>query len=76
MWNQGVDGVILSNKLHKFVFNPKIPPMYENDRSPNIMFEGYESWIVLHQALVTRLLSTISESVSPRVLACKHAYEV
>lgn len=32
--------------------------------------------MVQDQALFTWLLSTISESVLPRLLSCKHAYEV
>lgn len=48
----------------------------EQDQTCNIVSEKYESWIIQDQALFTWLLSTISESVFPRVLACKHAYEV
>src|SRR4051812_35257942 len=63
LWNQQVEGIILAHKLHRFVVNPQIPPMFKNDedRRANIRSEEYESWIVQDQALFTWLLSTISE---------------
>lgn len=50
--------------------------MTENDRIANLVSEGYEYWKVQDQDLFTWFLSTISESVLPRVLSCKHTYEV
>lgn len=38
--------------------------------------EEYESWLVQDQAVFIWLLSTIFESVLPRVLSCKHVFEV
>src|SRR3954468_19974016 len=78
LWNQQVEGVILSHKLHKFVVNPQIPPMYktDEDRIGNTISAEYEAWIVQDQALFTWLLSTISEAVLPRVLSCKHSYQI
>lgn len=50
LWNQQVDGVILSHKLHEVVVNSYIPPMLKNeqDRIVDVIFEEYESWIVHH----------------------------
>ncbi|KAI5399274.1 hypothetical protein KIW84_064587 [Lathyrus oleraceus] len=77
LWNQQVEGVILSHKLHKMVVNPRIPPMFKssNDRLENLIYEAYEEWMVHDQTLFTWLLSIIYESVLPRLLSCKHAYE-
>ena len=78
LWNQQVEGIILSHKLHKFVVNPQIPPIFdsEENRIANKVSAVYESWIVQDQALFSWLLSTISESVLPRVLSCKHSYQI
>lgn len=48
LWNQQVEGVILSYKLHKMVVNPHIPPMFKSksDRLENILSEAYEEWMV------------------------------
>lgn len=44
LWNQQVEGVIISHKLHKMVVNPRIPPIFksENDRPKNLVYEAYE----------------------------------
>lgn len=78
VWNQKVEGVILSHKLHKIVANPQIPPMFKtgSERLSNIVSEEYQAWIIQDQTLFTWLIYTIYESFLPRVLSCKHAYEV
>lgn len=38
--------------------------------------EEYESWIMQDQVVFICLFATISESVLPRVMSCKHAFEV
>ncbi|CAI8596383.1 unnamed protein product [Vicia faba] len=78
LWNQQVEGVILTQKMHRFVVNPQIPVKFKTDQSRilNKIFDEYEVWIVQDQALFIWLLSTISEFVLPRVLSCKHSYEV
>lgn len=45
LWNQKVDGVILSHKLHKVVVNSEISPMLkiENDRVANMISENFEA---------------------------------
>lgn len=44
-WNQQVDGVILSHKLHKIWINSKISSMFktDNERLINIVLKEYES---------------------------------
>ncbi|PNX63257.1 retrovirus-related Pol polyprotein from transposon TNT 1-94, partial [Trifolium pratense] len=78
LWNQQVEGVILSNKLHRFVVNPEIPAKYnsESDRELDIVSEAYDKWIVQDQMLFTWLLSTLAESVLPRTIGCCHAFQV
>ncbi|MCI34606.1 retrovirus-related Pol polyprotein from transposon TNT 1-94, partial [Trifolium medium] len=65
LWNQQVEGVIISHKLHRFVVNPQIPTKYnsESDRELDIVSEAYDRWLVQDQMLFTWLLSTLAESV-------------
>src|ERR1043165_2122062 len=58
LWNQQVEGIILSHKLHRFVVNPQIPSMFKNeeDRRANVHSNEYEAWITQDQALFTWLL--------------------
>ncbi|CAI8604343.1 unnamed protein product [Vicia faba] len=78
LWNQQVKGIILSHKLHKFVANPQIPLIFKSDKDhlANKVFDEYETWIVQDQAFFSWLLSTISKLVLPRVLSCKHRYQI
>jgi histone deacetylase 1/2 len=64
--------------MHKLVVNPQIPQKFktDQDRITGTFSEEYDAWIVQDQAIFIWLLSTIFEAVLPRVLACKHAYEV
>lgn len=78
IWNQQVEGVILTHNLHRLLVHPQIPVKFNNtaDETANKLSPEYEKWIVQDQALYTWLLSTLSETVLPRVLNCKHAYQV
>lgn len=73
-----VEGVIISHKLHKFVINPSIPLKYatENDRLQDNVSADYDKWLVQDQMLFTWLLSTLSDLFLPRVLGCKHSFQV
>lgn len=46
LWNQQVEGVILSHKLHKIVGNLHVASMFktDTDRLANIVYEEYEAW--------------------------------
>ncbi|GAU11134.1 hypothetical protein TSUD_197580 [Trifolium subterraneum] len=78
LWNQQVNGVITAHNLHRFVVNPQIPLQYESveDRLDGKNSDEYQQWLFKDQSLFTWLLSTISDDVLPRVLSCKHSYEV
>ncbi|KAK2414066.1 hypothetical protein QL285_036702 [Trifolium repens] len=78
LWNQQVEGVIISHKLHRFVVNPTIPAKYdsESDREQDKVSEAYDKWLVQDQMLFTWLLSTLAESVLPRTVGCRHAFQV
>lgn len=68
----------LSHELHRVEVNPKIPPMFKNeqDRIKKIISGECETWIMQDQTLFIWVLSTIYESVLPKVFACKRAHEV
>lgn len=74
--------MIASHKLHRFVVNPQIPLKYNSklDRLNDIIYDAYDKWLVQwliqDQMLFTWLLSTLSDSVLPRVLGCKHSFQV
>jgi histone deacetylase 1/2 len=78
LWNQQVTGVITAHNLHRFVVNPEIPLQYASvaDRLDGKSSDEYQKLLFKDQSLFTWLLSTISDSVLPRVLDCKHSYEV
>ncbi|GAU26016.1 hypothetical protein TSUD_64040 [Trifolium subterraneum] len=78
LWSQQVNGVITAHNLHRFVVNPNIPLQFAtvNDRIEGNTSEEYRKWLFKDQTLFTWLLSTISDSVLPRVLHCKHSHEV
>jgi histone deacetylase 1/2 len=78
LWNQQVNGVITAHDLHRFVVNPQIPIQFASveDRIENKSSDEYKRWLFKDQTLFTWLLSTLSDSVLPRVLGCKHAFQV
>ncbi|PNX90864.1 retrovirus-related Pol polyprotein from transposon TNT 1-94, partial [Trifolium pratense] len=78
LWSQQVNGVITAHNLHRFVVNPEIPLQFASvaDRLDGKTSDEYQRWLFKDQSLFTWLLSTISDNVLPRVLSCKHAYEV
>lgn len=78
LWNQQVEGVIASQKLHRFVVNPQIPLKYssEFDRLNDVVSDAYDKWLVQDQLLFTWLLLALSEYVLPRVLGYKHSFQV
>jgi hypothetical protein len=78
LWNQQVNGVITAHDLHRFILNPQIPLQFASvqDRVAGKSSDEYRKWIVKDQTLIMWLLSTLSETVLPRVLGCKHGFQV
>jgi hypothetical protein len=78
LWNQQLEGVIVSQKLHRFLVNPQIPTKYacESDRELDKVSEAYDQWLVQDQMLFMWLLSTLAESVLPHTIDCRHAFQV
>lgn len=78
LWSQQVEGVIAAHKLHRYVVSPQIPSEFasEADRALNVRTAAYERWLVQDQMLFTWLLSSLSEAFQPRVLGCKHSWQV
>lgn len=42
----------------------------------DLVSDAYDKWLVQDQLLFTWLLSTLSDSVLPRVIGCKHSWQV
>lgn len=78
LWNQQVEGVVKMHKLHRLLVNPVIPAKYasEADRLADVPSDEFEKWLVQDQTLFTWILSTLSESVLPRVLSCHHSWQL
>lgn len=78
LWCQQVEGVIAAHRLHRFVVNPIIPLKYasEDDMELDLMTDVYQKWLVQDQMLFTWLLSSLSEFVLPRVIGCRHAWQL
>lgn len=70
--------MILAQKSLKVVVNPHILVKFKTpqDQLEGKIFDEYEEWIVHNQVVFIWLLSMIFEFVLPRVLSCKHAFEV
>lgn len=75
LWNQQVEGVILTHNFQILLVNAQIPPKYNStaDETHNKVSTEYVKWIVQDQTLYTWLLSTLFDTIFPRVLSCKHA---
>lgn len=53
LWNQQVRDVILTQRMHKLVVNPHMPPNFKTvqDQAENNVSGEYEAWIVQDQAI-------------------------
>lgn len=78
LWNQQVEAVIIVHKLHRYVINPLIPMKYasEFDREMDLVTDEYQRWLVQDQMLFTWILSSLSEPILPRVIGCKHSWQL
>lgn len=78
LWNQQVQVVITAHKLHRFLVNPIISILYktEANHALDLVSDAYQRWLVQDQLLFTWLLSSISDSILPRVLGCKRSHQV
>jgi len=78
LWTQQVEGVIIVNQLHRFVVNPKIPARFASEayHTCNRESDEYQQWLVQDQSLFIWLLSSLSESILPRTIGCKHSFQV
>lgn len=77
LWNQQIEGLILTQRMHKLVVNPRIPQKFKTgqDRLEGKISEEYKSWIVQDQIVFIWLLLAIPKLILPRVLSCKHVFE-
>jgi hypothetical protein len=77
-WKQQVEGIIRTHKLHRHLVNPIIPPRYLSlaDNAADNENPAYTEWEQKDSLLFTWLLTTLSDSVLPRVVRCVQAHEV
>ena len=75
-WKQQVEGIIRTHKLHRLLMSPIVPPRYltEADRENDAENPAYVSWEQQDSLLFTWLLTTLSDSVLPRVVRCVHSH--
>ncbi|KAI5392310.1 hypothetical protein KIW84_076916 [Lathyrus oleraceus] len=71
LWNQQIEGLILTQRMHKLVVNPHIPQKFKTgqDRLEGKISEEYKSWIVQDQIVFIWLLLAIPKLILPRVLS-------
>lgn len=77
-WKQQIDGVIRGHKLQRFVTAPLVPPRFTPGADPvtgdaNPEFLDWEQQDAL---ICTWLLSTISDSLLPKLVDCTYSWQV
>lgn len=72
-WKQQIDGVVRGHRLQRFVTVPVIPPPSPSDPASHSAFLEWEQQDAL---ICIWLLSTISDSLLPKLVECKHAWQV
>ena len=72
-WKQQIDGVVRGHRLQRFVTVPVIPSPSPSDPASHSAFLEWEQQDAL---ICTWLLSTISDSLLPKLVECKHAWQV
>lgn len=77
-WKQQIDGVVRGHRLQRFVTVPVIPPPPSSgsDSSLHDANSRYSNWEQQDALICTWLLSTISDSILPKLVDCKHAWQV
>lgn len=77
-WKQQVEGIIRGHKLQRFLVNPTIPPRFLTtvDREVGSVNPAYTEWEQQDSLLFTWLLSTLSDTLLPRVVRCVHSWQV
>nr|KYP58987.1 hypothetical protein KK1_014412 [Cajanus cajan] len=78
LWNQQVEAIIITYKLHQFVVNPLIPTKFASDVNHDLdhVSDAYQQWLVKDQMLFSWLLSSLTKFVLPCVFGCKHSYKI
>lgn len=77
-WKQQIDGVVRGHKLQRFVTVPVIPHRSPSTSDPNLseVNDAYLDWEQQDALICTWLLSTISDSLLPKLVDCTHAWQV
>lgn len=73
-----MEGIIRGHRLQRFVINPTIPARYltPRDCDEDAVNLAFVEWEQQDSLLFTWLLSTLFETVLPRVVRCVHSYQV
>lgn len=77
-WKQQIDGVVRGHKLQRFVTVPVIPHRSPSTSDPNLseVNDAYLDWEQQYALVCKWLLSTISDSLLPKLVDCTHAWQV
>ena len=77
-WKQQIDGVVRGHKLQRFVTVPVIPQRSPVTSDPNLseVTDAYLDWEQQDALVCTWLLSTISDSLLPKLVDYTHAWQV
>lgn len=77
IWKQHVESVIKASRLEQFVACPRVPPRFLSDADQGDKVNPeFLDWEQQDQYLFSWLLTTLSDSVLPRVVGCVHLYQI
>lgn len=77
-WKQQIEGVIRGHKLQRFVTTPLVPPRFLPGADPVTggANPSYLDWEQQDALICTWLLSTISDSILPKLVDCTYSWQV
>lgn len=77
-WKQQIDRVVRGHRLQRFVTVSVIPQRspFNPDSAPHDTNSAYLDWEQQDALICTWLLSTISDSLLPKLVDCKHSWQV
>ena len=77
-WKQQINGVVRGHRLQQFVTVPVIPQRspFDSDSASHSANSAYLEWEQQDALICTWLLSTISDSLLPKLVDCTHSWQV
>lgn len=78
LWKQQIDGVVRGHRLQRFITVPAVPPRFISNSGPThtVESDAYLDWEQQDALISTWLLSTISDSLLPKLVDCKHSWQI